>query len=578
MGLLNWFKPHRRYGIENPVVPITSSTLLMERGQGPHGLPGPIPPTMALMSSTVWSCCRVRAETMASLPLNLYRTTADGGRERATDHPLWSIVHDQPNGIMNSFSWRQRMIYSQLLYGNSVDFIQRNGAGVVMELRPLDPTKVAIGVMNGQKQFGYMGRFYPASDIFHVMDLSRDGVSGESTLGYARVSIGLDLSLARFGAKFFETGTSGQFYISVPGDLDDAQRKRWRETWHENYAGVGNAWKPPLLTNGAELKDLAVMNDDAQFLGSREFSVAEIARWFRVPGHKVGDTSKSSYASMEQQNIEFVTDTIRPDAVRIEQELNAKLLLPSEQGQYYFEFDLNGLLRGDQKTRYDAYAVGRQWGWLSADDVRVLENLNKLPDGQGGTYMVPLNMASAKAMLAVPVAPAGATPEPAPQLSQDLDLEDEADGSRAAGAAVDAATITLADAMGRMHQKEANAVRRAAKSKPGAFAETVEEFYANHQRTLADAMTPSFQALAAGLVGAVHKRATSPGQQFTLTLAAANSGSFAQGVARDACERAKTELVEGGPDAADAVLTAMAGRVRTLAADQAKAFAATLRS
>jgi HK97 family phage portal protein len=554
-----------RSSIESPGVPLNAMTVMAAAGQNSQTPFGIITPAVALTSSAVWACVRVRAETIASLPLNLYRLRPDGGKERATDHPLWSLVRNRPNGVMSSYSWRERLVYAKLLRGNSFDYVRRNGAGVPIELVPLDPTKTGVGVQDGQKVFKYGDKFLGVDDVLHVLNMTIDGVVGQSTVEYARTSIALDIAQQQFGTRFFSQGTSGNLWIEAPGPkLDNEQKQRFRESWNANYSGVGNAWTPPLLGGGWKIHSLTIPNDDAQFLESRQFSVSEIARWFRVPGHKVGDLSKASYASLEQQNTEFVSDTIRPDCVQIEQELNNRLLLPSERDKLYFEFDLNGLQRGDMKSRYDCYAVGRNWGWLSADDVRDSENMNKLPDGQGTMYMVPVNMMPANKMLAAAAAP--------DDESEADDLADDAGDGRAIKASVEAATITLLDALQRMHRKESEAMKRAA-GKPGAARELVEEFYGRHRKILGQAVYPSLRALQSAVVAyrgsSVHELA-----------AAIHRGdaaqAFADRLAAEVCERSKAALIKADPESFEAVLADLGTALSAIAGGQATAFAAAI--
>jgi HK97 family phage portal protein len=349
------------------------------------------------------------------------RTAA--GKEQAIEHPLYHLLACEPNPWMTSYFWRERMIYHRLLGGNSYDAIIRNGGGRVVELRPVHFSQVRVGILDGKKVFKYRGDFYPDGDFLHIPNVSQDGLTGDSTITFARTSISLGLAAEQYGARVFSQGTNSNKWIEFPAKLDDDQLKRLRESWSGNYAGITNAHKIPIMQNGAKLHEIPIANDDIQFLGTRQFNVVDVARWFRVPPHKIGDLQRSTNNNIEHQAIEFVTDNIGPVAVLIEQELNKKLLLPSERGKYFFRFNLYSLLRGDLQSRYTAYGIGRQWGWLSADDIREAEDMNALPDGQGKVYLDPINMAPAIQFLA------GGTQNPAKgkKIKDESDPDDELD-------------------------------------------------------------------------------------------------------------------------------------------------------
>jgi len=384
----------QRATIENPNLAIVAPTILTASGANINTPFGIITPSVAMTLSTVFACCRVIAETIASMDLHLMRRTARG-REKAIDHPLYHLINCEPNPWMTSYFWRERMIYQKLLGGNSYDGIIRNGGGRVIELRPVKNQNVKVGILNDQKVFKYDGEYWPDSDFLHVPNVSQDGLTGESTITFARTSISLGLASEQYGARVFSQGSNANKWIEVPGQLNDDKLKRLRESWAGNYAGLTNAHKIPIMQDGSKLHEIGINNDQMQFLATRQFNVVDIARWFRVPPHKVGDLQRSTNNNIEHQAIEFVTDTIRPVAVLIEQELNKKLLLPSEKGKYFFRFNLDSLLRGDLQSRYTAYALGRQWGWLCADDICEAEDMDTLPDGQGQVYLDPMNMANA---------------------------------------------------------------------------------------------------------------------------------------------------------------------------------------
>lgn len=388
-----------RATIENPNVGIIAPTVLTASGANINTPFGIITPSVALTLSTVYACARVLAETLASMDLHLMRRTPNG-KERATDHKLYGLIADAPNEMMTSYSWRERMILSCLLGGNSYDAIIRDGAGRVVELQPIRFDKIRVGVtLDHKKVFKFDGQVYDNDEFLHIQNVSQDGLCGDSTITFARTSISLGLASEQYGTRLFSQGSASNKWVEIPRKLTDDERKRAREAWAGNYAGMTNAHKVPFLEDGWKLHEIGISKDDMQFLATRAFNVVDICRWFRVPPHKVADLQRSTNNNIEHQAIEFITDTIRPWAVRIEQELNAKLLLPSERSKYFFRFNLDSLLRGDLDSRYGAYALGRQWGFLSPNDIRESEDMNKLPDGQGDIYLDPLNMVPATQFL-----------------------------------------------------------------------------------------------------------------------------------------------------------------------------------
>jgi HK97 family phage portal protein len=237
----------------------------------------------------------------------------------------------------------------------------------------------------------------PAERVFHMPGLSFDGLSGYSPIALAKNSIGLTSAAEQFGAAFFGRGTTPTGILETPNTLKPEAQANLRESWNALQSGLSNAHRVAILEQGVTWKALGIPNNHAQFLETRKFQVAEIARLFRVPPHMLADLeSGASYASVEQMSLDFVAYTLRPWLVRWEQTINYDLFGSRERSEMFSEHLVDGLLRGDIVSRYNAYAVGRNWGWLSADDIREMENMNPLPDNQGEMYLVPLNMVSAK--------------------------------------------------------------------------------------------------------------------------------------------------------------------------------------
>lgn len=349
---------------------------------------------LALNLSSVYACVQVLAQTIGSLPLHVYERTADG-KSRATTHPLARLLHDSPNPEMTSMSWRQAMMLHLGLWGNHYSEIERDGRGNPMALWPITPWRVALKRVDGKLVYAVAlddGMVYvPFQNMLHIKGLSYDGLLGLPPMRAARESIGLGLASGKYAAKFFANDARPSGILEHPGALSDEASARLRKSFEQTHEGLDNKFRVAVLEEGMKFNAVGIPPEDAQLLETRKFVVSEIARYFRMPLHKIQDMTASTNNNIEHQGIEFLTDTIQPWLISIEQELSFKLF----SGDFFPEFLIEGLLRGDIKTRYEAYAIGRQWGWLSVDDIRERENMNKLPDGKGSQYLVPMNMISA---------------------------------------------------------------------------------------------------------------------------------------------------------------------------------------
>lgn len=346
----------------------------------------------ALRVSAVYSCVRVIAETVASIPLLTYRRTSSGAKERAVDDELYTLLHISPNSEQTSMEWREQMLAHLLLRGNAYNRIVRNGRSIV-ELVPLDPSEIVVQSNDGGAITGYRYRsretFVP-SDILHVRGLSTDGVTGRSVLTDAADTFSAAKAAQEYGRRVLENDATPSVLLRHPETLDEEASKRLKESWEQMFSGPRNAGRTAVLEEGMSVEKIQMTAEDLQFLDTRRLQRQEIAALFRVPPHMIGDLSSSSYSNIEQQAIEFVTHCLRPWCVRIEQALWKKLLTPAQRRDLFFEFLLDGLVRGDLQSRYTAYQIGRQAGFLSVNDIRSFENLN--PVAGGDRYLEPLNM------------------------------------------------------------------------------------------------------------------------------------------------------------------------------------------
>ena len=355
----------------------------------------------ALTYPAFWAAVSLIAADIASLPLILYRRLPNGGKERFSEHQLYRILHDEPNPEMTSMVYRETQQAHVLAWGNGYAEIERDRLNRVSALWPLTPNRVTpfrpstdpygplrYRVLNEDNTETVL----QAQDVLHIPGLGYDGYLGYSVVAKARESLGLGLAMQQFGASFFGNGSTFGGVITSPRALGDKEKKDFVAELKGFHQGLDRAHRFVLLEGGMDYKRLGVPPDDAQFLESRSFHISEIARWFKVPPHKLGDLSRATFSNIEHQAIDYVTTCLRPWARRWEQEINRKLIAPSERKIQFVEHLFEDLLKGDIQSRYAAYAVGRQWGWLSADDVREKENMNPLPSGSGSMYLVPQNM------------------------------------------------------------------------------------------------------------------------------------------------------------------------------------------
>jgi HK97 family phage portal protein len=356
--------------------------------------------TTAMQTTAVYACVRILAEAIAGLPLHLYEYR-NGGKERVSDHPLYFLLHDAPNAEMTSFVFRETLMSHLLLWGNAYAQIVRDGRGRVLSLYPLLPNRVTVDRdANGQIFYSYKADYGDArggdvvlrcDEVLHIPGLGFDGLVGYSPIAMAKNAVGMAIATEEYGASFFANGANPGGVLEHPGTIKDIGRVK--ESWNAAYQGSGNAHRVAVLEEGMKFQQIGIPPEQAQFLQTRKFQINEIARIFRVPPHMVGDLEKSSFSNIEQQSLEFVKYTLDPWVIRWEQAINQALLLPSERGRLFAKFNVDGLLRGDYASRMTGYATARQNGWLSANDIRELEDMNRIPAELGGDeYLVNGNM------------------------------------------------------------------------------------------------------------------------------------------------------------------------------------------
>ena len=358
----------------------------------------------AMQMTAVYACVRILSESIAGLPLHMYRYEEDGSKTKAVEHPLYHLLHDEPNPEMTSFIFRETLMSHLLLWGNAYAQIIRNGKGDIIALYPLMPNRMKVERdTKGQLYYEYQtmkedaptmkGAVYQLdpSEVLHVPGLGFDGLVGYSPIAMAKNAIGLAIAAEEYGSKFYANGAAPSGVLEHPNVLKDPAKVR--DSWNAAFGGSSNAHRVAVLEEGMKYTPISISPNEAQFLETRKFQIDEIARIFRVPPHMVGDLEKSSFSNIEQQSLEFVKYTLNPWVCRWEQALQRALLSDDEKGKYFFRFNVEGLLRGDYQSRMQGYATARQNGWMSANDIRELENIDRIPAELGGDlYLVNGNM------------------------------------------------------------------------------------------------------------------------------------------------------------------------------------------
>lgn len=354
----------------------------------------------ALTYPPFWAAVQLISSDIASTPLIFYKREPNGGKSRFASHQLYRILHDEPNPEMTAFVFRETLQAHVLTWGNAYAEIERDRLGRVSALWPLTPNRVQPfrERRGGTLQYavanddGAGGVVLDARDVLHVPGLGYDGYCGYSVVAKARESLGLGLAMQQMGATFFGNGSTFGGVFTTQRPMGPKEKTDWIAETKKFHQGIDRAHRFILLEGGMDYKRLGIPPDDAQWIESRQFHISDVARWFNLSPHKLADLSRATFSNIEHLSIDHIATCLRRWMVRWEQEINRKLIAPAERNIQFCEHLIDGLLRGDQASRYAAYAVGRQWGWLSADDVREKENMNPLPNGSGTIYLVPQNM------------------------------------------------------------------------------------------------------------------------------------------------------------------------------------------
>lgn len=435
MGLLRTLE--QRATIESPSTPLTSANLAVRFGGEPTLAGVTINEHTALGIAAAFACVRVLAETVGSLPCHLYRRL-ERGKERATDHPLHRLLRVAPNPEIDASRFFSTLQGHVATWGNGYAEKELDQANRLVALWPLTPNRVTPKRENGRRFYevqnpkGGPPTILPPERVFHVAGFGFDGLRGYSVVYLARKALGLAAATEEYGSRYFGQGARMQTTITHPTTLSDKAYGRLKEQLAQRHEGLSNSHRLQLLEEGMQVHQTSFAPDDSQFLQTRKFQVVEVARMFRMPLSKIQELDRAIHSNIEQQDIEFVRDTIRPQLVFWEAAIHTQLMARAEQSEIFAEFLLDGLLRGDTKTRHEAYTSGIQWGYLTRNDVREMENLNPIEGGDEA--LVPLNMIPASMLTKVQgsTEPDGSTDDEGDDEGDEPDGEDGGEPQRLA--------------------------------------------------------------------------------------------------------------------------------------------------
>jgi HK97 family phage portal protein len=359
-----------------------------------------------LANPTIYACIRILSNSVASLPLKLYRTQQDGSRKQEAVLGFDNLIIDQPNPAMNGVEFLSSMMFNLLMYNVAYAEILRDASGYPVEVWPIPPQNITlVETTSGGFYYTILNtsgkqKIVNFEDILRVTGTSKISPTSQlvplAPINFAKEALGLSLSSDQHAATALKNGTGIQGVLECPTVLTDEGFQRLKQDWENTYQGSANSGRTAILEAGVTFNPIAVDAEKLQLLETRKYQVRDIARIFGVPTHMLNDPERQSFNSNEQQGLDFVTYTLRPWLVRIEKALATAFLTPTQRKSVYFEFDTKALLRGDIATRYNSYQIGIQNGWLSADEVRIMENLEPIEGDVGNQYLLPMNMQSAQ--------------------------------------------------------------------------------------------------------------------------------------------------------------------------------------
>lgn len=379
-------KPETRDAIELPAGATPLCDTLIGSSAGIS-----VTPAQALALSAWWACTRAISEDIATLPRAIKRKNGED-LEDAIDHPLWSLIHDEPNDYQSGPQFWEALMHSAVQGNGYAAIVRSNDRPVEMHI--MVPEMVSLIIRNGMKVYRYWTARgvmeFLDDEVFHITGPSKTGLWGFDMVSTHRRTIGRTAAMDEYSAKFFERGGAITGVLKVPGVLTAPARENLRKSFNDWHAGLDNAFRIFIADSNSELLPFGMNPESAQLLEGRAFQVEDVARLFRMPPHKIGHLTKSTFANIEQQNIEYATDTIRPWVVKIEAEAERKLLFPSERKNYEIRLDMCELTRGDTAAQTARFESGMKNGYLSIN--KILRKMGEKPIPGGDVHLVPMNM------------------------------------------------------------------------------------------------------------------------------------------------------------------------------------------
>lgn len=498
MILSTLFERRDRTGTTDPRNPAYWLQRLVGGGQSTAG--ENVNPDTAMTASSVFACGRNLAEDTAKLPMKVFEKLEERGTKRLPQHPLHRLLNWESNSETSAFNFRQAVMAGAVFWGNGYAEIEETNGGGVFAFNQIHPRRVTpkrderglyyeVAQPNGAK-----AKDVPAAKMLHISGFSQDGVVGEMISKLGKESIGLTMAVEKLGASFFGNGAFAGVIIKHPGDLSPEAQKKMKKNWDDQHRGSAKFAGTTVLDEGMTVDKMTVDNEQAQFLETRQFQVEEVARWFRMPPHKIGHLARATgWTTLETTNADYIIDALMPWMERIEQEIKRKCISRSEP-TIYVKHNVAGLLRGDTTARFDAYGKAIQAGWMSRNDVRELEDLNPIDDGD--VYLVPTNLMAAGA---IETKPASERPQPTPPAGPApvLPKEDDADPMAQARAMLPAHGDLLAAAIASLLMVEQDKITRAMKKPDGA--KLVADFFAGHVEFVRAKIGAPIDAIAASL-------------------------------------------------------------------------------
>ena len=345
----------------------------------------------ALTLTSVWNAIRLLSESVSSLPITVYRKENNGDKVEDVNNRIYNLIKFKPNNFQNKITFFEYVMYSVLTDGNSYVQIVRDNSANPVQLIPLNPDYVNIFIKDNELFYQMDGgSVLDSADVLHIKLITDDGIEGLSPIDQCAKAINWSLSMEEFGSTFFKNGAKPSSVLSTDRALSETAIERLKNSFNSSYAKLKSSNSTIILEEGLSFKPISISPEQAQFLASRQFGIEEIARIFNIPPHMLKDLSKSSFNNIEMQSQEYVTYTLMPYLTRIEQEMNLKLFRTNELGKTFVEFNVNGLLRGDVKTRNEAYKTAIQNGYMSINEVRQKETLNSIEGGD--QHFIQMNM------------------------------------------------------------------------------------------------------------------------------------------------------------------------------------------